>query len=125
MRKATIKSLTRKGYSQYKIAKTLGIRKMKVVTAQKALKIGKRVKQPFWDDVRHERELYGLSWSKSKTKVKYAEKWYKKRQARLKGIAKAKDMYGKTWQQIKEGEIPDSFFETEEGEELMESAQYG
>ena len=122
--KQTIASLTRKGYSQKKIAKTLGIRKMKVVTAQKLLKIGKRAKQPFWEDVRHERELYGRSWSKSKTKVKYSKKWFERRQKRLTGIAKERDIYGEKWQRIKEGEITEEWWQTEEGEELMEAAEY-
>jgi hypothetical protein len=52
MSKQTIASLTRKGYSQKKIAKTLGIRKMKVVTYQKTHQIGKRAvggAREFWE----------------------------------------------------------------------------
>jgi hypothetical protein len=127
MRKATVRSLTKRGYSQKKIAKILGIRKMKVVTAQKALKIGKRAKggaTTFWSDVRHERDLYGRSWSKSKTKVKYSKKWFERRQKRLTGIAKERDIYGEKWQRIKEGEIGEDWWETEEGEDLMEAAEY-
>jgi FixJ family two-component response regulator len=128
MRKQTIASLTRKGFSQKKIAKTLGIRKMKVVTYQKTHKIGKRAMkrgaQDFWSDVRHERELYGRSWNKSKTKVKYSKKWFERRQARLTGIAKERDIYGEKWQRVKEGEIGEDWWKTEEGEELMEAAEY-
>ena len=124
MGKQTIRSLTKKGFSQKKIAKTLGIKKMKVVTYQKEHKIGKRVVSKFWEDVKHERELYGRSWKKSKTKVKYAKKWFERRQKRLTGIAKERDIYGEKWQRIKEGEIDMSIFEEPEGIELMEACGY-
>ena len=83
MSKQTIASLTRKGYSQKKIAKTLGIRKMKVVTAQKALKIGKRVKSPFWSDVRSYQRMYGKSWKVSTVQVKHTPHWGGKRLKKL------------------------------------------
>ena len=127
MKKQTIASLTRKGWGQRKIAKSLGIRKMKVVTYQKAHGIGKRREggtQDFWKDVKHERELYGRSWSKSKTKVKYAKKWFERRQKKLTGIAKERDIYGEKWQRIKEGEITEEWWQTEEGEELIEATEY-
>lgn len=127
MSKETIASLTRRGYSQKKIAKTLGIRKMKVVTYQKTHKIGKRAEggaQVFWRDVAHEQELYGLSRRQARLRVKYSKKWFTKRQARLTGIKKARDMIGEKTQRIKEGEIPDDWFTTEEGEEMMEYAGY-
>ena len=124
MRKATIRSLTAKGYSQKRIAKTLGIRKMKVVTAQKALKIGKRAEQPFWRDVKGIVEMKGKTWKQAKMEVKYSKKWFGKRQKRLTGIKKARDIIGEKTQRIKEGEIPDDWFTTEEGEELMEYVGY-
>lgn len=127
MKKQTIASLTRKGWSQKKIAKTLGIRKMKVVTYQKAKGIGRRAKggaQNFWKDVKTIVELKGKTWSKAKTEVKYSKKWFERRKKRLTGIAKQRDIYGEKWQRIKEGEIGDDFWQTEEGEELMEAAEY-
>ena len=124
MPKQTIASLTRKGYSQKKIAKTLGIRKMKVVTYQKTHKIGKRAVQPFWRDVKGIVEMKGKTWKQAKLEVKYSKKWFEKRQARLTGIRKARDIIGEKTQRIKEGEIPDNWFETEEGEEMMEYAGY-
>lgn len=127
MRKATVKSLTAKGYSQKKIALTLHIRKSKVVAAQKRLRIGKRAEggaQAFWRDVTHEQELYGLTHRKARLRVKYSSKWFGKRQARLTGIKKARDIIGEKTQRIKEGEIPDDWFTTEEGEEMMEYVGY-
>ena len=128
MKKESIKSLTKKGWSQKKIAKTLGIRKMKVVTYQKAHKIGKRAPEggakAFWKDVKSIKELYGISRKKAKTKVKYSPKWAKKRQARLKGISLQKDIYAEKWQAIKAGEIDEDWWESEEGEDLMEAAGY-
>ena len=80
MRKQTIASLTRKGFSQKKIAKTLGIRKMKVVTYQKTHKIGKRaVKSEFWSDVRSYQRMYGKSWKVSTVQVKHSPYWGGKR----------------------------------------------
>ena len=124
MKKQTIASLTKKGYSQKKIAKTLGIRKMKVVTYQKTHKIGKRAAQPFWKDVKGIVEMKGKTWKQAKMEVKYSKKWFVKRQARLKGIKKARDIIGEKTQRIKEGEIPDDWFTTEEGEGIMEYAGY-
>ena len=127
MNKQTIASLTKKGYSQKKIAKMLGIRKMKVVTYQKTHGIGERATggaQNFWKDVKTIVELKGKSWSKAKTEVKYSKKWFERRQKRLTGIAKQKDMYGEKWQRIKEGEIGEDWWRTEEGEELMEAMEY-
>ena len=127
MRKATIKSLTAKGYSQKKIGLILHIRKSKVVAAQKALKIGKRRKggaEDFWKNVKTIVDLKGKSWSKAKTEVKYSKKWFERRQKRVKGLEKQKDMYGEKWQRIKEGEIGDDFWESEAGEDLMEAAGY-
>jgi Txe/YoeB family toxin of Txe-Axe toxin-antitoxin module len=83
MRKPTVSSLTRKGYSQKRIAKILGIRKMKVVTAQKALKIGKRVKSPFWSDVRSYQRMYKKSWKTSTVQVKHSPYWGGKRLEKL------------------------------------------
>ena len=127
MRKQTIASLTKKGYSQKKIGLILHIRKSKVVAAQKALKVGKRAKggaQDFWKDVKGIVDLKGKTWGKAKTEVKYSKKWFERRQKRLTGIAKERDIYGEKWQRIKEGEIGEDWWQTKEGEELMEGVEY-
>ena len=124
MRKATVRSLTAKGYSQKKIAKILGIRKMKVVTAQKALKIGKRVKSPFWSDVKTIREMKGISHAKAIKEVKFSKKWFERRQKRLTGVAKARDEMKEKWQRINEGKIDPDVWKEAEGEDLMEYAGY-
>lgn len=125
MKKQTIKSLTRKGWSQKKIALKLHIRKTKVVEEQKRLKIGKRVKQPFWKDVKTIREMKGISHAKATKEVKFAKKWFERRQQRLTGVAKARDEMREKWHRIKMGEMErDWWKETTEGEELMEAAEY-
>jgi hypothetical protein len=124
MKKATVRSLTAKGYSQKKIALTLHIRKSKVVAAQKALGVGKRVSHPFWRDVKGIMEMKEVSRKEAIKEVKFTPKWFKKRQARLKGVDKARDAMREKWQRINEGKIDMSIFEEKEGEELMESAQY-
>ena len=125
MRKETIKSLTRKGWSQKKIALKLHIRKTKVVEEQKRLKIGKRVASEFWSDVKVFRETLGISHKEATKKVKYAKKWFGRRQQRLTGVAKARDEMREKWHRIKMGEMErDWWKETTEGEELMEAAEY-
>ena len=127
MSKQTIASLTRKGYSQKKIAKTLGIRKMKVVTAQKALKIGKRVEKgakEFWKDVKATKTLKEITRKEAIKEVKFAPKWFKKRQKRLTGVAKARDAMREKWQRINEGRIDPDVWEEAEGEELLDFAGY-
>jgi Txe/YoeB family toxin of Txe-Axe toxin-antitoxin module len=86
MTKETIASLTKRGYSQKKIAKTLGIRKMKVVTYQKTHKIGKRAKggaREFWSDVRSYQRMYGKSWRTATVQVKHTPYWGTKRLKKL------------------------------------------
>ena len=124
MGKQTIASLTRKGYSQKRIAKTLGIRKMKVVTYQKMHKIGKRAVQPFWRDVKGIMEMKEISRKEAIKEVKFAPKWFKKRQAKLTGVDKARDAMREKWQRIKEGKIDMSIFEEKEGEEMLDFAGY-
>ena len=83
MRKATIRSLTAKGFSQKKIALILHIRKSKVVAAQRSLKIGKRAKPTgateFWKDVKSYKSIMRMSHKQAITDVKYSPKWYLKR----------------------------------------------
>ena len=97
MTKQTIASLTRKGYSQKRIAKTLGIRKMKVVTYQKSHKIGKRVEQPFWRDVKALQSLEESSWEKARIDVFNAPKWARKRATRQGKEYKSYAEFWKEW----------------------------
>lgn len=99
MRKPTIRSLTAKGYSQKKIAKILGIRKMKVVTAQKALKIGKRRKSEFWSDVRTHARTREISWSEAREQTKDQPYWARKRAARQGKQYKSYSEFWKEWRQ--------------------------
>lgn len=124
MKKETIRSLTAKGWSQRKIAKTLKIRKMKVVTYQKTHKIGKRIASSFWKDVERERVIGEKSFKDALKKIKYQPYWFKKRQARLKGKEKARDEMREKWQRIVEGQVQERFWEEAEGEDLMEAAEY-
>ena len=128
MTKQTIKSLTRKGYSQKKIAKTLKIRKQKVASYQKTHKIGVRAAEKgavkFWKDVKTIKEMKRISRKEAIKEVKYAPKWYKKRQKRLTGVEKARDAMGEKWAKIKRGVVVEKFWLETEGEELMEAAEY-
>lgn len=119
-----IRKLTRKGWSQKKIALKLHIRKQKVATYQKTHKIGKRVAQPFWKDVESVKEMEEISHKEATKKVKYAPKWFKKRQKRLKGTAKARDEMKEKWQRIKQGDIEPDWWEEAGGEDLLDAAEY-
>ena len=83
MAKATIRSLTRKGWSQKKIALTLHIRKSKVVAYQKAKRIGKRAvptgAREFWEDVKAYKKIFQVKHKTAITEVKYTKKWYLRR----------------------------------------------
>jgi transposase-like protein len=117
--------LYKKGYTTHeKLSKKLGVSRQKVSNWLKAEKLGKRVDSPFWRDVKAIREMKGVDWKKAKTEVKYSKKWFVKRQARLKGISKAKDQYGELWQRVKKGEVDASIFETKEVEDIMEYVGY-
>ena len=118
----------KKGYTTHgKLSKKLGVSRQKVSNWLKSKKLGKRAEggaQNFWKDVAREQDIYGLTRKKAKLRVKYSKKWFGKRQERLTGIKKARDIIGEKTQRIKEGEIPDNWFTTEEGEETMEYAGY-
>jgi predicted transcriptional regulator len=88
MKKATIRSLTAKGYSQKRIAKTLGIRKMKVVTYQKTHRIGKRVEQPFWKEI---------SFKEARKATYNMPKWARKRAERQGKEYKSFAEFWKEW----------------------------
>jgi predicted DNA-binding protein YlxM (UPF0122 family) len=115
----------KKGYTTHgKLSKKLGVSRQKVSNWLKSKKIGKRVEQPFWKDVKGIVEMKGKTWKQAKMEVKYSKKWFERRQKRLKGVAKVRDIIGEKTQRIKEGEIPDDWFTTEEGEGMMEFAGY-
>ena len=86
MSKDTVRSLTKKGWSQKKIALKLRLRKTKVVAEQRRLKIGKRTKGgavEFWRDVKSYKKLSGDTRKESIQRVKHFPKWKKKRVAKL------------------------------------------
>lgn len=89
--------LTAKGYSQKKIALTLHIRKSKVVAAQKALKIGKRVEQPFWKSVKYLREGEEISFEEARRATYNMPKWARKRAARQGKQYKSYAEFWKEW----------------------------
>ena len=74
-----VTSLTRQGKTQAQIAKTLGIAKQSIATAQRKVKIGKRRPSPFWDQVRATQKASGATWKESRILVYNAPKWGKKR----------------------------------------------
>ena len=108
MAKNTIRSLTKKGWSQKKIALKLHIRKSKVVAAQKASGIGRRAKEGakgFWKDVASVKGMEEISRKEAIKRVKYSPKWYTRRQKRLTGVAKARDTMRKEWYDVKSGKV--------------------
>lgn len=99
MSKQTIASLTRKGYSQKKIAKTLGIRKMKVVTYQKTHKIGKRVPSDFWGGVKYLQKAEEITWVEARKATYNMPMWARKRAKRQ---GKEYKSYSEFWEEWKE-----------------------
>jgi hypothetical protein len=128
MRKTTVRSLTAKGYSQYKIAKILKIRKSKVVAAQHRLKIGVRAPEKgavkFWKQVAMRKESEEVTWKEAIKETKYTKYWFERRQKRLTGVEKARDAMGEKWDRIKRGQGLTKFWNEPEGEEMMEAAEY-
>lgn len=124
MRKETVKSLTKKGLSQKRIALKLHLRKSKVVAEQKKLGIGKRRVSKFWQDVESIKRMKGISHKKATKEVKYSSYWFKKRQKGLRGTAKARDEMKEKWQRIKQGDIEPNWWEEAGGEDLLEAAEY-
>ena len=115
----------KKGFTtQGKLARKLKVSKQKVASFLKAKKIGKRAVQPFWRDVKTTMEMKEVSRTKAIKEVKFSPKWFKKRQARLRGVPKARDAMREKWYKIKRGEIERTFWEEEGGEELMDFAGY-
>ena len=108
MSKDTVRSLTKKGWSQKKIALKLKLRKTKVVAEQRRLKIGKRTKGgavEFWKDVASIKEIEQISRKEATKRVKYSPKWYERRQKKLTGFAKGRDAMLKGWHDVRTGKI--------------------
>jgi predicted transcriptional regulator len=129
MSRDTIASLTRKGYSQYKIARTLHIRKQKVATYQRTHRIGKRAPEggakEFWKDVTKYKEITGSSHKEATEAVKFGEKWFSKALKRGNKRTKARLQILRKWWEVRtKGVTAKMFFESEEGEGLMEAAEY-
>ena len=74
-----VRSLTKKGKTQAQIAKTLGVSKQRVSTAQVKAKVGKRRPSPFWTSVKRVREETGISHKEATRVVYHAPKWGIKR----------------------------------------------
>ena len=110
--------------TQDKLARKLKVSKQKIASFLKAKKIGKRAEQPFWRDVKTIREMKKVSRKEAIKEVKFAPKWFEKRQARLKGQAKAKDKLFHIWNEIKAGKIDKDIFKEPEGEGILEELQY-
>ena len=98
MSKETIRSLTKKGLSQKKIALKLHIRKTKVVAEQRKLKIGKRAvkgaaaMKQYWEDVTSVMKSTGDTRAEASEYVGRTKKWGTKRAAKI----------GKKWSPISE-----------------------
>ena len=108
MSKDTVKSLTKKGWSQKRIALKLRLRKTKVVAEQRRLKIGKRAVggvARFWKDVASIKEMEQISRKDAIKRVKYSPKWFERRQKKLTGVAKGRDVMLKEWHDVKIGKI--------------------
>ena len=126
--KNTIKRLTKKGFSQKKIAKTLHIRKEKVVKYQIKHKIGKRIAEKgakeFWKDVKLIKQMKEITHKEAITEVKWSPRWYKKRIAGVNKRKKAREEMKKVWSDIMQGKGDKRYWEQSESEDLMEAAEY-
>lgn len=99
MGKKTIASLTKKGYSQKRIALTLKIRKTKVVAAQKKLRIGKRVANLFWKDVETLRRTEETTWKEARKMTFNQPYWARKRAVRRGREYKSYSDFWKEWRE--------------------------
>lgn len=75
-------TLAKKGVSQQKIAKKLGIAKQSVATFLRGKGIGKRATGTFWEDVKAYQTLSEESWVESRLAVYKTQKWGKRRAAK-------------------------------------------
>lgn len=86
-------SLAKKGVSQQKIAKSLGVAKQRIASHLKLKGVGKRATGTFWEDVKTVQRLEGLTWKKARGKAYNTVFWGKKR-------AKKAGKKFKTWQEF-------------------------
>ena len=118
----------KKGYTTHgKLSKKLGVSRQKVSNWLKTKGIGRRAKggaKEFWKDVKSLKTLKEITRKEAIKEAKFAPKWFKKRQKKLTGVAKARDAMREKWQRINEGKIDLDIWEEVEGEELMEAASY-
>ena len=119
-----VSSLVKKGWSQGKIARKLHTRKLNVTRLMQKRGIGKRVANEFWKDVKYTQKLKEVSYKEATREVKYAPKWFKRRQKRMGGVDKARDAMKEKWVRIKRGDIDRDWWKETEGEDLMEAADY-
>jgi len=78
-------SRTLKGWSQQRIAKSLGVSKQRVSNALRAKGVGKqRAKNEFWEDVKTFQKWNEVSWKTAKDRVYHLPYWGKKRAERSK-----------------------------------------
>lgn len=97
MSKQSIKSLTRKGYSQQKIAKTLHIRKEKVVAFQRRAKIGVRRPSEFFGRVKAIQLDQESTWEEARKAIFNMPRWARKRAARQGKQYKSYKDFWKEW----------------------------
>ena len=91
-----IKSLTKKGKSQFQIAKALHTRKQNVATYLKKAKLGKRTTgaTKFWKDVAEHKIKAEATRKEAIQAVKMYPKWLKRRVARL---SEKEQIFHKEW----------------------------
>jgi len=100
-----ISKYVKQGKSQYKIAKALHTRKQNISSFLAKKKLGKRAANEFWKDVKTYKELEDITRKEAIKHVKYAPKWFKKRQKRLSAEEKARDAMRKLWYDVEQGKI--------------------
>ena len=96
MKKENIGSLTRKGWTQDKIARALHIRKSKVVKYQQAHEIGKR--SEWGEHVKAFMTAKEISYKEAIEEVKKTPYWARKRLARMSKAEKKKIKVPGYWQ---------------------------
>ena len=115
----------KKGYTTHgKLSRKMGVSRQKVSNWLKTRKLGKRKPSEFWRDVKSVKRMEEISHKEATKKVKYAPKWFKKRQKKLKGLAKARDEMKQKWHRIKQGDIEPDWWREAGGEDLLEAAEY-
>jgi transcriptional regulator with XRE-family HTH domain len=110
-------SRAQKGWSQERIAKSLGVAKIRVSRVLKAKKVGKRRVSPFWKSVTDVQEATGYTWKEARETVYHAPKWGKKRAARA---GKKYKRYEDFWKWVREEELSEREVQEKMEEEMEE-----